>query len=172
MSRKPNIHGGGAQTNLNGLKFERETNLLNEIGKNAKYSVDGNNIKHNGGIVAEHYEKNHLYKILLKRHNIDYKKILSKKLLPDEAFLVGQNLYIIEKKFQAVHGSVDEKLQTCDFKKKQYQKLLRPANINVEYYYLLNDWFEHPRYKDVLDYIESVGCKYFIGTLPLSEINL
>ena len=32
-----------------------------------------------------------------------------------------------------VAGSVDEKLQTCDFKKKQYQKLLSQLNMEVQY---------------------------------------
>jgi hypothetical protein len=97
---------------------------------------------------------------------------LSKKLLPDGALLVGNTMYVIEKKYQAGSGSVDEKLQTCDFKKKQYIKLFSPLNINVEYYYVLNDWFDKPQYRDVFDYIKSVGCKYFIEDLPLNEVNL
>lgn len=76
------------------------------------------------------------------------------------------------KKYQARSGSVDEKLQTCDFKKKQYTKLFKPLNIKVEYYYVLNDWFRKPEYEDVFEYIESVGCKYFIEELPLDEIGL
>jgi len=45
-------------------------------------------------------------------------------------------------KFQKVAGSVDEKLQTCGFKKRQYTELLKPLDINVEYIYILNDWFQ------------------------------
>jgi hypothetical protein len=86
--------------------------------------------------------------------------------------LVDKTIYIIEKKFQAGSGSVDEKLQTCDFKKKQYIKLFKPLNIKVEYYYVLNDWFRKPEYNDVFEYIESVGCKYFIEELPLEEVGL
>jgi hypothetical protein len=86
--------------------------------------------------------------------------------------LVGKTVYIIEKKYQAGSGSVDEKLQTCDFKKKQYIKLFKPLNIKVEYYYVLNDWFRRPEYEDVFEYIESVGCKYFIEELPLEEVGL
>jgi len=42
--------------------------------------------------------------------------------LPDDAMLViiRETLFIIEIKFQQVEGSVDEKLQTCDFKRKQF----------------------------------------------------
>ena len=75
-------------------------------------------------------------------------------------------------KFQIVAGSVDEKLQTCDFKKKQYQKLFSRANIEVEYIYLLSDWFKKPGYKDVLDYVISVRCSYYFNYIPLQKLGL
>ena len=52
--------------------------------------------------------------------------------------MVNNTLFIIEMKFQEVAGSVDEKLQTCDFKKKQYKRLMAPLNIEVEYVYILD----------------------------------
>ena len=69
-------------------------------------------------------------------------------------------------------GSVDEKLQTCDFKKKQYQKLMSTVNIDVEFIYILSDWFRNPAYKDTLDYIVSVGCQYYFEYLPLQKLGL
>ena len=47
--------------------------------------------------------------------------------LPDSVFVNHTNntIYVIEKKFQEGSGSVDEKLQTCDFKKRIYQKLYK-----------------------------------------------
>ena len=69
-------------------------------------------------------------------------------------------------------GSVDEKLQTCNFKKKQYKKLFSRLNIEVEYMYLLSDWFLHKSYKDVLDYIISVGCSYYFEYIPLDKLGL
>ena len=69
-------------------------------------------------------------------------------------------------------GSVDEKLQTCDFKKKQYTKLLTAAKLQVEYIYILNNWFEKPEYNDVRAYIREVGCMYFFYELPLEAIGL
>ncbi|PNK60618.1 hypothetical protein [Psychrobacter sp. FDAARGOS_221] len=173
MARQPNIYGGGAQTNANGLKFERQTDLLTMIDRiGPEYTIERHIIKKNGIEIARHFKGHSLYRDLLIPRGINYKEILSKKLLPDEALLVNNTLYLIEKKYQNVSGSVDEKLQTCDFKKKQYTRLLKPLDISVEYYYLLNDWFDQPQYKDVFDYIQSVGCKYFIGELPLSEIGL
>ena len=81
-------------------------------------------------------------------------------------------MYIIEKKYQAASGSVSEKLQTCDFKKKQYEKLFSGLDVKIEYYYVLNDWFNQSSFQDVFEYIESVGCRYFIEYVPLNELGL
>ena len=173
MARIPNTVGGGANTNFNGLHFEGRTDLLDAINVQPDYSIQNDNeVVKEKKIVAYYYEKHSLYKKYLAPNGINYKTILSKKLLPDGALLVGKTMYIIEKKYQAGSGSVDEKLQTCDFKKKQYIKLLKPLNINVEYYYVLNNWFDSPKNNDVFEYIKSVGCKYFIEDLPLEELGL
>lgn len=172
MARLPNTVGGGARTNVNGLQFEARTDLLEALRNHPEFEVEGNMVKRNGELVAHYFEKHSLYNLFLRPKGIDYKSLLSKKLLPDGAILVGNTMYIIEKKFQGGAGSVDEKLQTCDFKKKQYTKLFASLGITVEYYYVLSDWFRSPIYKDVFDYIHSVGCKYFIGELPLNEIGL
>ena len=172
MARTPNTVGGGANTNFNGLRFEGRTDLLTSLNNHIDYTVAGNKVLKNNVVVAEYYEKYSLYKDYLVPNGIDYSTILSKRLLPDGALLVNNTMYIIEKKYQAGAGSVDETLQTCDFKKKQYIKLLSPLNINVEYYYVLNDWFNQPQYDGVFEYIESVGCKYFIEELPLNELGL
>ena len=66
----------------------------------------------------------------------------------------------------------DEKLQTCDFKRKQYLKLVQALELKVEYVYVLNDWFKDPSYKDVLDYINSVNCHYKFNELPLAWLGL
>ena len=101
-------------------------------------------------------------------------KYISNQLLPDDSiFVIANNtVFIIECKYQEVGGSVDEKLQTCDFKKKQYQKLLAQLNVEVEYIYLLSEWFKDPKYKDVLDYIHSVRCQYYFGYIPLQKLGL
>ena len=83
-----------------------------------------------------------------------------------------KKLFIVEIKFQEVGGSVDEKLQTCDFKKKQYQKIVYSLGLKVEYVYVLCNWFKHPKYKDTLDYIKSMDCYYFFEDLPLKFLGL
>lgn len=170
--RLPNTVGGGANTNLNGLSFEGRTDLLQALQKHPEYEVDGNMVKKNGKLVAHYFEKHGLYTKFLIPEGVDVTQILSKRLLPDGALLVGKTMYIIEKKYQSGPGSVDEKLQTCDFKKKQYTKLFNPLGISVEYYYVLNDWFNTPSNRDVFEYIQNVGCKYFIEELPFNEIGL
>ena len=163
---------GGANT-LTGLSFEKGRDIASVIEKLEGYSAKGNIIFYNNKEVARSYKKNGLY-VYLKSQGVDYTKILSKRLLPDEAIYVILNntLFVIEMKFQKVAGSVDEKLQTCDFKKKQYKKLMAPLNIEVEYIYILSDWFKRPEYKDTLDYVISVGCQYYFQYLPLQKLGL
>lgn len=166
--------GVGGERTVTGLRFESRVTLQKVVSSLPNYRVEGDSIFFKDNKVAEIYQKHKLYKNLLEPNGIDYSKIISKKLLPDDAILIlkDKTLYIIEIKFQEVQGSVDEKLQTCDFKNKQYYKLFAPLNISVKYVYILNDWFGDPKYKDVLDYVESVGCHYFFNELPMEFLGL
>lgn len=165
---------GGAKTAVSGLRFESRVAMKNLLASLPGYKIKDEVVYFKNEKVAEFYGKNKLYKNLLEANNIDYSQIISKKLLPDEAILIlsGKTLFIIEIKFQEVSGSVDEKLQTCDFKNKQYSKLLAPLGIGVKYVYILNDWFKKKKYKDVLKYVETVGCYYFFYELPLNFLGL
>jgi len=164
--------GKGGGNTITGLNFERGRDIISLVKDLPGYSVEGNVIFFERKELARSYMKNSLYRFLASK-GIDYSKHISKKLLPDEAVYVIHNntLFVIEIKSQVVAGSVDEKLQTCDFKKKQYRKLMAPLNIEVEYIYILNDWFKMPMYKDVLDYVISVGCQYYFNYLPLHKIG-
>jgi hypothetical protein len=163
---------GGANT-LTGLEFEKRIDLRELFEKVKDYSIKENNLLYKEKIVAQFFKKNKIY-LLLKKYKIDWKDRISKRLLPDETIFVFTNntLFIIEMKFQKVAGSVDEKLQTCDFKKKQYKKLFSGTGIKIEYCYILSKWFMHKSYKDTLNYIESVACRYFFETLPLEYLGL
>lgn len=136
---------GGANTTT-GAIFEERT-----VGKNT-----------NG--IAVH--KHDLYHLLEKR-KINYLDYISKKLLPDECYLDEANdeLRIYEKKTQNTGGSVDEKIQTCGFKISQFKKIAKALNIhNVTYTYILDNWFKDKKYKDALDYINSIpGCSYYFS---------
>ena len=68
---------------------------------------------------------------------------------------------------------MNKKLQTCNFKRRQYLKLVSSwLGLKVEYVYVLNDWFKQSSYKDVLAYIHSVNCHYHFNTLPLAWLGL
>ena len=163
---------GGANTKT-GLAFEGTTGLAEFLSAQKGYKVKNGNVFYNDELVGRIFKKYGFYKFL-EELKIDWKSLISKRLLPDDSIfvVVANTLFVIECKFQQVAGSVDEKLQTCDFKRKQYQKLLSKANIEVEYMYLLSDWFRKPEYKDVLDYIHSVHCYYFFEYIPLVKLGL
>lgn len=163
---------GGGNTRT-GLIFEGKTDLATFLNSQNDYEVKENNVFYKGELVGRIFKKYGFYKFL-EELEIDWKQLISKRLLPDDSIfvIIANTLFIVECKFQQVAGSVDEKLQTCDFKKKQYQKLLSKANIEVEYIYLLSDWFRKPEYKDVLDYIHSVHCYYFFEYIPLAKLGL
>jgi hypothetical protein len=167
-------NGKGGGNTRTGLVFEGKTDLATFLGSKAGYKIYGDKVLFDNELVARVFKKNSFYSVFLKELNIDWKTCLSKKLLPDNCIFVIMNntLFIIECKFQQVAGSVDEKLQTCDFKKKQYKKLLAKANIDVEYVYLLDEWFKNEAYKDVLDYIISVNCHYYFAYIPLTKLGL
>jgi hypothetical protein len=169
---------GGANT-LTGLNFEQKIDLTKLLLQIDGYSIEkisgkvGLGVFFKKKLVARCFKKYDFYKFL-EESKIEWCKIISKKLLPDDALLVivRETLFIIEVKYQQVSGSVDEKLQTCDFKRKQYLKLVSSLELKVEYVYVLSDWFKNPSYKDVLDYINSVNCHYKFNELPLAWLGL
>lgn len=168
--KKGGIGGGNTVT---GLIYEGRVDLAAFLSKQKGYEVNGINVYYKGKIVALTFKKHQFYKFL-ESNGIDWKDYISCRLLPDNCIyvIIMNTLYIIEVKSQVTAGSVDEKLQTCDFKKKQYQKLLSKLNIEVEYVYILSDWFRDKRYKDVLDYIQSVRCQYYFNYIPLNKLGL
>lgn len=174
------IKGGkGGSNTKTGLVFEERVDLLTLFREIKGYSIletknkSGYRILYNKSEVARCFKKHEFYR-LLAEFNIEWSKILSKKLLPDNGLfvIVRDTLFIIEIKFQQVAGSVDEKLQTCDFKRKQYSKLVKTLDWKVEYVYVLNDWFKSESYKDTLDYISSMNCHYLFNKIPLKWLGL
>lgn len=64
------------------------------------------------------------------------------KLLPDGSFIIQNTLFIIEVKCQQGEGPLDEKLQTCDCKRKQHLKLVVSLELKVGYFYVWIDWLK------------------------------
>ncbi|WP_325198757.1 hypothetical protein [Kingella oralis] len=171
--------GGGNTTT--GLRFEQRTDIRQIFENIESYSIiestnrTGYEIWFNHEKLAYCFKKRELYRFLEQEpYCVNWQEHLSKRLEPDNALfvIVRDTLFIIEIKFQQVSGSVDEKLQTCDFKRKQYSKLVRDLGWRVEYVYVLNDWFRDPVYRDTLDYIHSMNCHYLFNEVPLAWLGL
>lgn len=173
MARIPNKHGGGAQTNRNGLHFEQTTSL-NDALFQAGYDVQDHVVYFDGYEIGMSVPQTRIYSHFLTPNGINFADYNSKAWRPDEAFINYENrtAYIIEKKFQNCSGSVDEKLPSCHFKKWEYEKLFAPLGYNVEFIYIFNDWFKNPKYRDTLEYIERMGCYYFYNEIPLHILGL
>jgi len=127
---------GGANTTLNGGKFEEET-------KTTQKEVNFKNLL----IVKGRQLKEVLSKV--------YKKPL-KELIPDEVIIDPDNkrIFILEKKFQNRAGSVDEKIQSGEFKKWKYERMYAPE-YSIHYAYVLSDWFKQPCYNDVWEFYQE-----------------
>ncbi|MCM1505328.1 MAG: hypothetical protein NC127_09045 [Muribaculum sp.] len=164
---------GGANT-LTGLIYEAKVDLKEFLSQQIDYTISGNSVYYQGQEVGQVFKKYELYSKFLQPRGINWRNHISARLVPDNGIYVIANntAHIIEVKTQHGQGSVDEKLQTCDFKKKQYQKLFFPLNIEVKFMYILDDWFKQARYKDILDYIISVGCQFYFQYIPLHKLGL
>ncbi|MCR2097883.1 hypothetical protein [Campylobacter upsaliensis] len=163
---------GGANTKT-GLVFEGKVDLATFLSQQSGYIVDSDEkVFYDDELVAQIFKKHRFYSFLEER-GVDWRSIISKRLLPDDSIyiIINNTFFIIECKFQQVAGSIDE-LLVCDFNKKQYQKLLSNLNMEVEYLYLLSNWFRKPEYRDVLDYIISVNCRYYFEYIPLQIFGL
>lgn len=175
MPRTPNKSGGGSQTNRNGLHFEQTTSL-NDALISAGFEIRNQyDVYKNDRLIGHSVNKSKFSTVFLKKHNIDYSQYNSKRWDPDEAFVNLENctVYIIEKKFQQSSGSVDEKLSTFPFKKREYKKLLNPIDFDVVYIYLLSsNWFNKATYDDYFDYMKEQNCPYYFDTLPLRALGL
>jgi hypothetical protein len=174
------IKGGkGGGNTATGLIYEGQVDLATFLATQEGYEV----VKDSKGKVADVFYKGQNVAKIFKKHGfytylaeegINWRDYLSSQLLPDDCIyvIINNTMFIIEVKHQRVNGSTDEKLATCDFKRKQYRKLLSRLNIEVEFVYILCDWFKANKYKDVLDYIVSVNCQYYFNYIPLQKLGL
>lgn len=90
---------------------------------------------------------------------------------PDECYIdiVNKFVFIIEKKFQKVSGSVCEKIQTPDFKTWQYSRLI--PNYKIIYIYSLSDWFK-TNCKSEIEYLDYKNIKYFWASVSDYKDNI
>lgn len=179
---------GGQNTNLNGLKFEKDTDLSYRIQRDLgdKYKLkehaphikssnkvyDIIRIKNNRriGVLAKQMT---FYPIMKELYGLD--NINEKNWKPDEAFfnLENNTVYIVEKKWQSTSGSVDEKIFGFVNKRRLYQnnfnQLKREPKVTVQFCALFNkSWWIQGRdgknekaYQDYFDNLRIDGIKIF-----------
>jgi hypothetical protein len=169
---------GGARTNHNGLAFENKTNF-EKILLEQKWE-------------KKFLDKTHYYLELVKNNEYLYwmckysfqvfvlKHFGLKKTdifrQPDEVFIKinekNINVYVIEKKNQNGEGSVEEKLRTGSFIRKEYVKMLssiKDSNISVEYGYCVSKFLydkylsKKPKYNIMREILEEEKIPIFYG---------
>ena len=83
--------GKGGGNTRTGLVFEGKTDLSKFLGSQPHYTVVDHDVFYDNTKVAEVYKKHNFYSIFLKKLGIDWKKYLSKQLLPDDCIFVLLN---------------------------------------------------------------------------------
>jgi hypothetical protein len=155
------LGAGGCNTNKNGLPYEEMTDLkdkYNILSKEKTHNIitfNGNNKQYKTCKQSSVFKcmNEHIDKTILKAHGCKN---------PDECFIDDNDkiIFIIEKKFQNVGGSVCEKIQTPDFKIWQYSRTF--PTYKIAYIYCLSDWF-NTNCKAELEYLKYKKIPIFWG---------
>jgi hypothetical protein len=160
---------GGAGTNATGLPFEEKTSLTKYLkcepmirfgrGKNDTHIP----ISITDTLLLKRLTKNGLNKYMERYHADSVCSDCKKKYQPDEAFIDSDRniIWILEKKFQSVSGSVDEKLETGFIKKLHYEEE-QFTGFTIHYAYVLNNWFKQPCYDRILKLYRIIKERYGI----------
>ena len=154
---------GGANTNKNGLSYEKLTELDTEfeiLSKNKFHNEIKFKIKSDRIFISSKQYK--FFKYMDKYINKDIKKAHGCKK-PDECYIDEEHkiIFIIEKKFQQVPGSVCEKVQTPHMKLWQYNRTF--PDWYIVYIYCLSSWFQKNCIAE-LEYLNEMKYQYFIGS--------
>lgn len=161
---------GGDRTNASGLKFERETSLTNAL-LDSGYEVIERELFIGGQLYGTLLPQYKFYEFL-EEHEVDWRDHVSSQNKPDECiFLHAKNQFvIIEKKFQEVSGSVDIKLAAAHFLLLRYSKLASTIGATVRMIYVLSDFFQASKYRDIISYMHEMGVTVYFNCVPLDEI--
>ena len=77
------IGGKGGGNTRTGLVFEGKTDLTTFLSRQINYKVKESNVYYKNELVARVFKKYSFYKFL-EAEGIDWKRIVSKRLLPDD----------------------------------------------------------------------------------------
>lgn len=174
---------GGANTNHNGLAFEKKTCIEDKLLKN-KFEKVILNKKNKYGYYFEFIDKSSKiiyvtqtgFKLYMeKEFDIDvYKQ-------PDEAFIIISNgehyIKILEKKNQNVDCSVEDKLKTGNFNRREYEKMIKKEcenkkleyKFNISYAFCISKFLQDKftsnniKYKNIKEIMDEDNIKIFYG---------
>jgi len=160
---------GGKNTSLNGIKFEKCTCNIPHLIENGfllkKYKKLWYLKKQYGFKIVRFIHPNIFKQYIFDKFNINvYRK-------PDEIYLINEGnewtLKIIEKKYQSVCGSVEDKLLAGPAYKREYQKMF--PEFNIEYIFVVNEFLankilsKHPKYKSLRIFLKEFNIKILFG---------
>jgi len=166
------IGAGGKKTVINGSLFEIKTSVEKKLLENNykkkimsknKFGYYFENIY--GSVKTIYLTQNGFKEYFKKYYNLDiYKQ-------PDEAFIIISDdmlkIKILEKKNQNVEGSVEDKLKTGLFNKKEYEKMFLPIlniKLTVSYAFCVSKFLQNK--------FESDSIKYKIYKEIMNEDNI
>lgn len=156
---------GGSNTNKNGLTYEKQKDLSSEyevvermqICEKIRFKSSPNKTLITG-------KKSEFMKYLRSSESVDMPDIIRKGLhgtkQPDNWFISGNNIFIVELKFQQGGGSVCEKLQTPRDKIRHLED--RYPGKKIHYIYGLHEWFRENCEGEVY-YLERDNITHFWG---------
>ncbi len=170
MIKNRGTGAGGINTNKNGLSYESRTLLDSQI--ECTKRVNGFELVKFKTSQTEFIKANKtkLFKFMKNTMNTTINPAHGCKR-PDECFINNETkiVFIIEKKFQKVGGSVCEKIQTPDFKVWEYGRLF--PNYKIVYIYCLSSWFKN-NCKSELEYLRYKNIPVFWGDDELYKEKL
>ena len=152
---------GGSKTNINGLNWEKITSVENELIKNyflkiifnkkIKYGYYYEKIIENKKVI--YLKQSGFNKYVKKEFNIDI------YYNPDEVFIIHDNdtyiIKILEKKNQNVSGSVEDKLKTGKFTRREYEKMFKytnKSNFIISYAFCVSKYLQNKYLSNSIKY--------------------
>jgi hypothetical protein len=131
---------GGKQTNINGKQWETVTSNEFNLSHFGFKPCNGYLVMEKNDTTITYFSQGQLKRFFLNKYGL----IIYRN--PDEAYLIQKNgkmvLKILEKKFQNVDGSVEDKLLSGNQIKREYMISLESLNIDVSYAYCISGFLE------------------------------
>ncbi len=167
---------GGANATLSGGSFEKKTSLEQKLIENKFNKIIINKSKN-----GYYYEKKDSNKILYFNQN-GFNKYIEKEYniktyrKPDEAIIIEKDnkihIIILEKKNQNVDGSIEEKLKTGAFTRREYELMFEEQQkykFEISFCFVLSKFLQDkfdsdlPKYNNMKKIMKEDKIKYFYG---------